>query len=109
MDISSLSSQQAMQNAQVAHGANQAKLLDDPNGESSELRKKFDSFVGESFYGQMLHEMRKTVGKSAYFNGGRGEEVFRGQLDQVIATKLAESNAKDFTGPMFRLFSLTRS
>jgi flagellar protein FlgJ len=83
--------------------------LDGLEGETSELRKKFDSFVGESFYGQMLHEMRKTVGKSAYFNGGHAEEVFRGQLDQVIATKLAESNAKDFTGSMFRLFSLTRS
>ncbi len=41
------------------------------------VRKAFDNFVGETFYGQMLKEMRKTVGKAAYFDGGRAEEVFR--------------------------------
>ena len=72
----------------------------------SEAREKFDSFVGETFYGQMLSAMRKTVGKAAYFDGGRAEEIFRGQLDQVIAQDLAKSTAQNFTGPMFELFSL---
>ena len=70
------------------------------------MREKFDSFVGETFYGQMLSSMRKTVGKAAYFDGGRAEEIFRGQLDQVIAQELAKSTSQDFTGPMFELFSL---
>ncbi len=72
----------------------------------AKLRKTFDSFVGETFYGQMLSSMRKTVGKAAYFDGGRAEEIFTGQLDQVIAQKLAESTAQSFSGPMFDLFSL---
>jgi hypothetical protein len=72
----------------------------------SEMRKQFDSFVGETFYGQMLASMRKTVGKAAYFDGGHAEEIFRGQLDQVISQDLAKSNASSFTGPMFELFSL---
>ena len=76
-------------------------------GESqSEMRETFDSFVGETFYGQMLASMRKTVGKAAYFDGGRAEEIFRGQLDQVISQDLAKSTAQSFTGPMFELFSL---
>jgi flagellar protein FlgJ len=73
---------------------------------AQQLRKQFDSFVGETFYGQMLASMRKTVGKAAYFDGGHAEEIFRGQLDQVISQDLAKSNASSFTGPMFELFSL---
>jgi Rod binding domain-containing protein len=84
------------------------RRLQAADAKEGKLREAFDSFVGETFYGQMLKEMRKTVGKSAYFNGGRAEEVFRGQLDQKIAEKMAKANAKDFTGPMFELFSLNR-
>jgi Rod binding domain-containing protein len=72
----------------------------------NEMRTTFDKFVGETFYGQMLSSMRKTVGKAAYFDGGRAEEIFRGQLDQVISQKLAETTSASFTEPMFELFSL---
>ncbi|MHB1036265.1 MAG: rod-binding protein [Pirellulales bacterium] len=74
-----------------------------------ELRTSFDAFVGEVFFGQMLKSMRKTVGKPAYFHGGRGEEVFQSQLDQVLAQKMTEASADQFTGPMFELFHLKRS
>jgi Rod binding domain-containing protein len=74
----------------------------------SELRTAFDSFVGEVFYGQMLKAMRETTGKPAYFHGGRGEEVFREQLDQTLAQEMTEAGAHTFTGPMFELFSQNR-
>jgi len=77
-------------------------------GEPSELRTAFDSFVGEVFYGQMLKAMRETTGKPAYFHGGRGEEVFREQLDQTLAQEMTEAGAHTFTGPMFELFSQNR-
>ncbi|HUY91233.1 MAG TPA: rod-binding protein [Pirellulales bacterium] len=70
------------------------------------LREAFDDFVGETFYGQMLGAMRKTLGKPAYFHGGRAEEVFQGQLDQILAERLSEASASQFTGPMFELFHL---
>lgn len=76
---------------------------------SPRLRETFDQFVGETFYGQMLSSMRKTVGKPAYFHGGRGEEVFQGQLDQMLSEQLAKASAAEFTGPMFELFALQRS
>ena len=53
--------------------------------------------------------MRKTVGKAAYFNGGRAEEIFQGQLDQVIAERLTKANAHDFSGSMFELFNARRA
>jgi Rod binding domain-containing protein len=75
----------------------------------TELRKTFDQFVGEAFYGQMMKSMRKTVGQAAYFHGGRGEEVFREHLDQILSQEMAKSNAADFSGAMFEQFSqLTR-
>lgn len=81
-----------------------------PAGEGSsqaadpKLRQAFDGFVGETFFSQMLSAMRKTVGEPAYFHGGRAEEVFQGQLDQMLAERLTVSSAAQFTGPMFELF-----
>lgn len=74
----------------------------------AELRKAFDQFVGETFYGQMLQAMRKTQNKPAYFHGGRAEEIFQQQFDQVLAEKLTAATADQLTGPMYQLFALQR-
>ncbi len=76
--------------------------------EEKKKREAFDDFVGQTFYGQMLKAMRDTVGKPAYMYGGRAEEVFQNQLDQVMAEKLSDATASTFTGPMYELFSLPR-
>ena len=67
----------------------------------NELREKFTQFVGEAFFGQMIKAMRATVGKPAYFHGGRAEEAFQGQLDQRLAEHLTEASASRFAEPMF--------
>jgi hypothetical protein len=73
------------------------------------LRQAFDAFVGEALFGQALKSMRKTVGKPAYFYGGRTEEIFQQQLDQVLAEKLSHASAEKLSGPMYELFTLRRS
>ena len=73
------------------------------------LREAFDDFVGQTFFGQLLHAMRKTTGKPAYFHGGRGEEVFQSQLDQVIVEQLSNASAEQFADPLFDLFMLPRN
>ena len=70
-------------------------------GNRDELRERFTQFVGEAFFGQMIKAMRSTVGKPAYFHGGRAEEVFQGQLDQQLAQHLTEASAERFADPMF--------
>ena len=75
----------------------------------AETREAFDSFVGQLFFGQMLGAMRKTVGKPAYFHGGRAEEIFQQQLDQVLGEKLSEASRHQFSGPMFDLFMANMS
>ncbi len=85
-----------------------AQQLQAGDTKDKQLRETFDTFVGETFYGQLLSQMRKTVGKSPYFNGGRAEEIFQGQLDQRIASDMAKANAHSFSGPMFELFALSQ-
>jgi hypothetical protein len=77
-------------------------------GGESKSQELFNRWVGMTFYGQLLAEMRKSVGKSAYFHGGRAEEVFQGQLDQQIAESMADASAQSFSGPMFELAMLSR-
>ena len=72
------------------------------------LRKAFDQFVGQTFYGQMLQTMRKSQTKPAYFNGGRAEEVFTQQLDTALTKKLSETSASKLSGPMYNLFTQQR-
>jgi Rod binding domain-containing protein len=86
-----------------------AKAEKTASAEKTELRSAFDSFVGEVFFGQMMESMRKSVGKPAYMHGGRGEEVFQKQLDQMFSQEMTKASASQFTGPMFDLFSLNRS
>ncbi|MBN2580179.1 MAG: hypothetical protein JXB10_14415 [Pirellulales bacterium] len=83
-------------------------LSSPPADQNAELRKAFDSFVGETFFAQMLKSLRQAQGKPAYFYGGPTEEIFQQQLDQVLAEKLSHTSAEKFTGPMFELFTMQR-
>jgi len=71
-------------------------------------REAFSDFVGQTFFTQLLTEMRKTVDKPAYFHGGQAEEIFQGQMDQLLAEQLSEATADSFAGPMFEMFMLRR-
>jgi hypothetical protein len=72
------------------------------NGQSTEkLNETFTQFVGETFFAQMIKAMRSTVGKPAYFHGGRGEDVFQGRLDQQLAEHLTEASAAKIAEPLF--------
>ena len=73
-----------------------------------EFAEAFNKFVGQTLYGTMLKSMRTTVGKASYFNGGRAEEIFTQQLDQVLAEKLTKTSAKSFSDPMLQLYQLQR-
>jgi hypothetical protein len=80
------------------------------NGKAAgnEVREAFQEFVGKTFYGQLLKSMRKSVGEPAYFHGGRGEEVFRSQLDQIVVERIAETSAGPLSDSMYNLAALSR-
>lgn len=83
------------------------KLAEAPP-EASELQEAFTEFVGQTLFGSMLASMRKTVGKPAYMHGGRTEEVFQKQLDQIMVEELTDASAKEIAQPMFELFQMQR-
>lgn len=66
----------------------------------------FGDFVGQTFFGQLVSSMRSTVSKPAYFHGGRGEEVFQSQLDQLMVEKMSDASKDQFADPMYNLFML---
>jgi peptidoglycan hydrolase FlgJ len=84
------------------------KQATDGSGEDP-LRDSFRDFVGQTLFGQMLSSMRTTVGKPAYFHGGRGEEVFQQQLDQLLVEKISDASASTVADPMYELFQMQRS
>lgn len=79
-----------------------------PQVDGPETKAAFHDFVGQTLFSHMLGAMRKTVGKPAYFHGGRTEEVFQNQLDQVLSEHLAKAGAESFVEPMYELFMLPR-
>lgn len=70
--------------------------------EAEEVQQKYRQFVGEMFFGQMMKALRSAQQKPAYFHGGRAEEVFQSQLDQLIAEEMTEASAAEIADPMFR-------
>ena len=76
---------------------------------SPELHKAFTDFVGQTFFGELLKQMRATVGKPAYMHGGMGEDILQSQLDQVLVERITESSAATFSDPMYQLLMAPRS
>lgn len=60
-------------------------------GKAADLRRSTGEFVGDIFYGTLLREMQKSSFKTKYFNGGRGEEAFQGQLSQELAKRIGRT------------------
>jgi hypothetical protein len=72
-----------------------------PEATPEQVRDAFTQFVGESFYAQLLGAMRSSLGKPAYFHGGRAEEIFTSQLDQTMAEQLADKSTQRLIDPLF--------
>ena len=77
--------------------------------DSPELQQAFTDFVGQTFFGELVKQMRATVDKPAFFHGGMGEDIFQSQLDQILVERISETSAKTFSDPMYQLLMAPRS
>lgn len=68
----------------------------------NELRGTIKEVVGSVFFGPLLRSMRNSAFKGAFGHGGRGEEVFQGQLDQVFAERAGTATAYDLGETLYR-------
>ena len=59
----------------------------------NQLRDVAGEVVGSVFYGKLLQTLRDSSLKGQYGHGGRGEEIFQAQLDQVLAEEAGRAVA----------------
>jgi len=109
-----LSAETSTSNAQFAMQRNREASLEQTalqaqksEGEN-EFRETFDKFVGQTLFGSLLKELRKSEQGAAYLNGGQAEKVFKGQLDQVLVERMSDASANTLTGPMYDLMMANR-
>jgi hypothetical protein len=77
---------------QASATAPSAPRLSDPAGlNDASLRRRVGEFVGNVFYGTLIRQMNASSLKGKYFHGGRGEEIFQGQLGMEIAKRLGRA------------------
>lgn len=65
------------------------------------LRKRLGEFVGNVFYGTLIRQMNNSRLKGEYLHGGRGEEIFQGQLGMEFATRLGRAPNDPITNKLF--------
>jgi Rod binding domain-containing protein len=58
-----------------------------------QLVKTARAWVGQTFYGEMLKQMRESPFRSKLFEGGRGGEAFEAQLDQKLSERMSNSRS----------------
>lgn len=73
--------------------------------DQDEFRKVFHRFVGETLFSQMLKAMRASQQPIPYFGGGRAEEIFQGQLDQLLTEKMTSGTPDSLSSTMFNLMT----
>ena len=73
-------------NALNATGAATKPLPSKVDAKNKETAQKFESV----FLGQMTQLMLESVQKEGDFNGGAGEEMFRGVLAEKLGTEMAK-------------------
>ncbi len=69
-----------------------------------QLRDSAAQVVGSVFYGTLLKNLRSSSLQGEIGHGGRGEEVFQAQLDQVLAERAGQARNFDLADVIVRRF-----
>ncbi len=69
------------------------------------LRTTAGQVVGSVFYGTLLKELRQSSLKGELGHGGRGEDVFQAQLDQVFVEGIGKSTRFDLVDAIYNSFA----
>ena len=72
------------------------------------VREAFTDFVGQTFFGELVKQMRATLDKPAFFHGGIGEDIFQSQLDQLLVERISDAAGPTFSDPMYELLMARR-
>lgn len=72
------------------------KLKDGPESAAEAMQQ----FVGETFYGMLLKQMRNTVMASDLFGNSSAKQMFESQLDQTLVQELATHHSEFISRPI---------
>lgn len=90
----------ALQADNIAASNDVTSLLGSARSEGSDdqdMRSLYRQIAGNLFYGTLMRQIRDSAFKSDLFHGGRGEDVFSGQLHQQYIDTIAGSSQQDVT------------
>ncbi|GEM_PF-870162 len=85
--------------------------LEDPEGTGlwqalgdnrQEFQEAFVRMVGTTLYGQMVRQLRRSVGKPPYLHGGYAEEMFQRRLDELVVDSLTRRNGEQLAQAMLK-------
>jgi Rod binding domain-containing protein len=72
------------------------QLKDGPESATQAMQQ----FVGETFYGMLLKQMRNTVIASDLFGNSSAKQMFESQLDQTLVQELATHHSEFLSRPI---------
>lgn len=65
-------------------------------------RQAVGEFVGNAFYGTLLKQIQEARIKGPFGHGGRGEEVFNGQLTLELAKRMGQAQNNPLTDRIYK-------
>ena len=75
---------------------------DTPRAEAhTRLREAINQTIGSVFFGPLLKTMRSSPLKSTVGHGGRGEDIFRAQLDGILAERAGTATQYELGDVLF--------
>src|SRR2546423_8335163 len=66
------------------------------------LTRQAQIWVSQTFFGELLKEMRQSPFKSELLSGGRGGEAFAGLYDQQLAQRMARGAGSKLVNSIVR-------
>jgi Rod binding domain-containing protein len=101
---SSVSAANASQSL-FAQSLDQAAAPPRRGGTEDEVKARFQDFVAGTFYKEMVKALRSAQRPPRYLYGGQAEQIFQGQLDQVLTDELARSHGGRIAGGLYELYA----
>src|SRR6478609_6383545 len=73
-----------------------------PPSAHDKLTKQAQIWVSQTFFGELLKQMRQSPFKSNLLSGGRGGEAFAGLYDQQLAQRMARGSGTKLVNAIVR-------
>ena len=70
-----------------------------------DLREAINQVIGSVFFGPLMQSMRSSTLKSDIGHGGRGEEIFSAQLDQILVERAGSATSYELGNVLFDRFA----